>query len=686
MKEFLIFGLSFFISGLAIAEDSLPKGGDHPAVARYRHRADKVTVRGIVKNESGQTVENAQVFVFGMQRQFCPFPKVPSLELGRGSTDRAGVFSIKSNTMSDTNHQVCVIAPGYGTKFVDFDIDSVASNLVSIVLGREQLVRGRIFGPDGKPASQVVVEVRCLVMDGFKIDWFGSSNPGKVLRPLTATSKSDGSFELEGIPSDAIEVWIRIDDERFALVERGTQTGLRQKEGILRLDASNAKPIEIRLSEPVYVSGLVTRRDTGKVIPNAWVGVTFSDIEVPADSHVAAIWTQADEKGQYRVRCGPWASRVHVYAFAPPGTPCPDWSAGPVEVKKGETKIDLPITMPVGILVRGKIINRVTGEPIANAGYVHILRHEKPRTLNEGDANRMYWSNEYHYRYSAEDGTFEQPVPAAETGMILVKAPDSSYVSQITSFGEIQHGRSEPWWSVVEGLAEVETKRDAKALTLNIPLTKGMIVEGNVSGPNGEPVPNGVVVLSTPMHTHHQQAYNGEQWGRPIRDGRFSVAGCDPTNETVLYLLDSENQWGTTVKYNPKVHAGKPLQIKLEVCGSARARFIDAEERPLTGQRGSTAVQMTTSLVLGFKSADSKNVRFPNEVFFGCAASALDPKGYTKLVPDKDGWVTFRGLIPGAPYKWVTSNPKGPFNGPPQAISVVVKPGEITNLGSVTNK
>lgn len=685
MTTFVILSIGLILSGLSKAEDSLPKGGDHPAVARYRHHADKVTVSGVVTNESGQTVKDAQVFVFGIQRQFCPFPKVPSLELGRGSTDRAGVFAIQSNTMSDTSHQVCVIAPGYGTTFVDFDTDSKAINTGSIVLPREQLVRGTIIGPDGKPASQVTVEVRCLFMDNFKINWFGSSNPGKSIRPLTAKSNPDGSFELRGIPTGTLEVWIRIDDERFALFERGTQVGLRQQQGVIRLKDSDKKPIEIRLSKPIYVSGVVTRKDTGKAIPNAWVGVAFSDIELPADSHMAAIWAQTNENGQYRVRCGPWASRVHVYAFAPPGTACPDWSAGPVEVKKGETHISIPITMPVGMLVRGKIINRATGEPIANAGYVHILRREKPKTMNKDDANRMYWSNEYHYRYSAEDGTFEQPVPAGESGMILVKAPDSSYVSQVTSYGEIQNGKSVPWWSVVEGLAEVETKRDAKILTLNIPLTRGMTVEGKVSGPNGEPVHRGFVVTSTPMQTHSQQTYNGEQWGRLIKDGRFSVDGCDPSNETVLYFLDSEHQWGTTITYNPKTHAGKPLQVKLEACGSARARCIDAEKRPLTGQQGAAAIQMAT-LVLGFKDSDSESFGSLHEFVFGCAARTLAPKAYENIMPDKDGWVTFPCLIPGAPYEWVTPNPNGAFSGPPQVKSVSIQSGKVTNLGNMTVK
>ncbi len=686
MRASLVFVLSFVVCVSAFADESPPPGGDHPAIARYRHRVEKETVNGVVVDAQGQVVAGADVFAFGYQRQSCPFPKVPSLELGRGTTDRTGAFSFKSGTMADTSHQLCVIAHGYGTKFVDIDPDGKLLDVGKIVLPAERKIRGKVVGPDGKVAGQVTIEVRSLISDGYTINWFGSPRPGVKLRPLTTKTAEDGTFELRGIPTDAIKIWIRIDDERFALYERGTQVGLRQQEGIIALDGGVEKPVEIRLSEPIYVTGVVSRKDTGAALSKAWVGVTFSDIEVAADSHSAAIWAQTDERGRYRVRCGPWASRVHVYAFAPPGTPCPDWSAGPVEVPKDKAEIDLPVAMPVGILVRGKILDRGTGRPIGHAGYVHILRREKPQTISRDDALRTYWSNEYHYRYSAADGTFEQPVPAGESGVILVKAPDSAYVSQLTSCGEILSGKHGPWWSVVEGVAEVETKSDAKGLTLDIPLTRGVTAEGTVVGPKGEAVIRGVVFTATPLQTHSQQYYGEEEWDRPIKDGRFAVEGCDPSAPIELYFFDPEHQWGTTVRFDPKVQAGKPLKVTLEPCGSARVRCLDPKNRPVTASDSAMAIQSSTALVLGFRASDPKTLAmaFPQNFYFGRPAGTLDPKRYEKLAPNKDGAVVFPSLIPGAPYKWVTAHTNGVFAGPPSGIAVIVKSGATADLGDVT--
>lgn len=684
MRAFLVLVLGLAAGGPAVAADPPPEGGDHPAVARDRHRPEKVTVSGTVTDAQGRAVAGADVFVFGDQRQNCSFPRVPCLELGRGVTDREGAFRFESGTMADTSHQFCVVAPGHGATFVEFDADRKAADLGTVALPAERPVRGKVVGPDGKAAGGVTIEVRGLVMDGYKVRWFGSPRPGETPRPLTAKSAADGTFELRGLPGDAIETWVRIDDERFALYERNPLIGLRQQQGIIPLKDGQGRAVEIKLDAPVYVSGVVTREDTGAPLAKAWVGVTFADIEVPADSHVAAIWARTDDRGRYRVRCGPWASRVHVYAFAPPGTPCPDWSAGPIEVPAGQAEIDLPVTMPVGILVKGKIVETGTGKPVANAGYVHILRREKPRTMDKAAASRAYWANEYHYRYSAADGTFELPVFAGESGVILVKAPDSSFASRVTSCGDILFGKAGPWWSVVEGLAELDTKPGDKGLSLDIPLTRGVTATGTLSGPNGEPVPRAVVFASTPLHAHHQQLFSGDEWAAPARDGAFALPGRDPTATTELYFLDVEHQWGATVRFDPKTQAGKPLKVALQPCGWAKVRFLDPDEKPVR-EDGIALNGFHTALVLGFRASapDPRAMVHPADWYFGQQAFYFDPKRYEKLTPDKDGSVVYPSLIPGAPYKWVTANPKG-FPALPVPADVAVRSGETTDLGTVT--
>jgi hypothetical protein len=674
------------VGWVSIHAEELPQGGDHPAVARYRHRAEKSTVSGAIVDGKGQAVAGATVYCFGYQRQMCPFPKVPCLELGRTTTDGSGKFTLNTSTMADTKHQLCVIAKGHGAAFVDVDLDNKTVDTGKITLPAEQTIRGKVVGPDGKPAGKVTLEVNSLMSEAFVGYWLASPNPGKSASPLKATTDADGTFELHGLPADTVEIWFKIDDERYALHERTSFVdAIRHKEGILRPKEMAGKPVEIKLSAPVYVTGTVTRKDTGTPIANAWVGVTFCDIEVAADSHHEGIWVQTDAKGRYRARCGPWANRVHAYCFAPPGTPCPDWSAGPIEVPKDKAEFSLDIVMPVGILLTGKIIDKASGKPIAGAGFIHIHRREKPKTLKMEDSLRLYWANEYHYRFSNADGSFEQPVLPGESGVLLVKAPGAGYVSKITSCGEILTGKAAPWWSVVEGLADVTTKTTDKALSLDIPLTRGVTTSGTVTGPKGEAVPRCVVFTATPRHAHHQQYYGGDEWNWPVQDGRWTIDGCDPSSPTELYFFDPEHQWGTTVKYDPKTQGDKPLKVTLEPCGSAKVKCLTPDKKPMTGEAGAMAIGFSTALVVGFQATEAKEAMgFPQEFHFGRHTLYLDPTRYEKLVPDKDGVIVYPSLIPGAPYKWVTANVKNPISGPAKSTALTVKPGETIDLGEAT--
>jgi len=140
------------------------------------------------------------------------------------------------------------------------------------------------------------------------------------------------------------------------------------------------------------------------------------------------------------------------------------------------------------------------------------------------------------------------------------------------------------------------------------------------------------------------------------------------------------------VQFDPKVQAGKPLKVTLEPCGSARVRFLDPKNRPVTGSDSAMAVQFSTALVLGFRASDPKTSAspFPQYYYFGCPAGTFDHNRYEKLAPNKDGTVVFPSLIPGAPYKWVTAHPKGVGAGPLSEIAVTVKPGETTDLGDAT--
>lgn len=95
MRASLVLVLSFAVCAPAFADESPPAGGDHPAVAHYRHRAERATVNGIATDARGQVLAGVDVFAFGFQRQACPSPQVPAWNWG-GASRIARVSSLLS--------------------------------------------------------------------------------------------------------------------------------------------------------------------------------------------------------------------------------------------------------------------------------------------------------------------------------------------------------------------------------------------------------------------------------------------------------------------------------------------------------------------------------------------------------------------------------------------------------------
>lgn len=678
------------LSGRSLASAQSPFQSASPEIARYSHLPDTVSIEGVVITHDGAPVNGADIYVFGRQTQVCPFPRLPTLELGRGKTEQSGQFVLTCGTMSDTSFEICVIAPGHAAKFVSFAGNVGPVNIGNIMLAEDRPIMGKILGPNGNPAQNVLVEVRCMIRSDasskFEMSWLGSPKPGMLPAPITAQSDSDGSFILPNLPADITEIWIRIDDERFAPFERvGNFESGRTRDGVISLNRSSDSPIEIKLDEPLYVSGTVKRRDTEEILPNAWVGVTVSDMPLAADSAQVSIWGKTDNHGRYQIRCGRWASLVHAYVFAPPGVPCYDWSVGPIKVPSVGSDLELPIVMPVGKLVKGKVVSKPDGQPIAGASLVYIIRRDRPQKLSRDDAHRVYWSNEYHYRYTSADGSFEQPIPPGEIGTILAKCPDGSFVQHVTSYGEIQSGEHLPWWSVLHGSVVVDETIAAIDQPLEVSVHRGYSVRGEVVDENGQPVNGGVIIRSTPRHDFSFQMYPEKRWTQPFTGGKFAVDGCALNSKTEMYFLDHEKKNGGVLTIQPGATPDASLRVVLRPCGNARVRFVNKNGVPLS-TKSVEALLSTSALSLSLAFAESaKKLRhqiyMPEDALFGCPYRYSHPILAKNLQPQNDGSIIYQSLIPNAPYKLAVIDEDGWQSGSTRVLPIRVSAGEMTDLG-----
>jgi hypothetical protein len=152
-----------------------------------------------------------------------------------------------------------------------------------------------------------------------------------------------------------------------------------------------------------------------------------------------------------------------------------------------------------------------------------------------------------------------------------------------------------------------------------------------------------------------------------VKSGRFEIHGLDPDGAVPFYFLDPHHKLGATVDFTGKSAAGGPVTVRLEPCGTAKARLVDVGGKPVAGFRVGREISMTVTPANIFR-------------YFEAALFIIDPVNYPDgPVSDAMGRIALPALIPGAPYHLSTNG---------RTVSqhdkdFTVKPGEALDLGDV---
>src|SRR5205823_1752074 len=70
-----------------------------------------------------------------------------------------------------------------------------------------------------------------------------------------------------------------------------------------------------------------------------------------------------------------------------------------------------------------------------------------------------------------------------------------------------------------------------------------------------------------------------------LPDGTFSVAVHDPESTYRLQFVAASGQLGAVVDLPGNQAGGEPVTVRLQPCGQATARLVDAQGKPLAGYR-----------------------------------------------------------------------------------------------------
>jgi hypothetical protein len=154
----------------------------------------------------------------------------------------------------------------------------------------------------------------------------------------------------------------------------------------------------------------------------------------------------------------------------------------------------------------------------------------------------------------------------------------------------------------------------------------------------------------------------------------------NPAIEVPAFFLDPERKLGATARFSGRLKADGAATVRLEPCGTARARLVTSDGKPLDRYDARALALLVVT------PGPLQTRRGENGPLFAEEASvvSLDPVNYgSNFQSDAQGRLTLPALIPGATYRVEDFTPA--FGGDDPAIrkEFTVKPGETIDLGDI---
>jgi hypothetical protein len=575
-----------------------------------------------------------------------------------GQTDGEGRFRLAgpggySAALPTLAAAVIASAPGHGLTAQRLD-HALARQDVTVKLQPERVVRGRLVDAQGKPAAGAEVRVH---IPPYPEEEVRGQHPTAIESRLSSVLGSqyccmppEGPFWPKPV----------VTDEQGRFFVRGLGTGKARLEARGdriapdRFDVRTADPedkteVTLRLASVPLLEGRVTEEGSGKPVAGA-------RLIIMADAS-RIVETRTDKEGRYAVRPFPaaWAVRPNTQGklFQVIAHP-PEGSAGLVIrvtdiAMADKDRQELNLSLPVGVVLRGRVTEAGTGKPVAGARVQYRQRNADNPLLREGAAelgfrNTLFleegnvaWPvSTLEAAISGADGRFQMAVPHGP-GHLFILGPALNYVPIETTLRELEGGKPGGPRYYPHAVVPLDLKPGVKAPEVTVTLRRGVTLRGRVVGPDGKPAAQFLVLCRSYIPSGWHQLYLPRNWVEG-RDGSFELPGCDPDKAVTAHFWDRENGLGATAELSAKQTGDKEITVHLKPCGKAEVRCVGLDGKPLAGYRVALIFQFDpgTCWPLNFQLADR-----PIEAnwFYWDSAPA-----------DSEGKATLTNLIPGATY------------------------------------
>ncbi len=633
-------------------------------------------VRGRVLDGDGKPVAAAHVSAIARNKRarqgsdFTPYSEV----LAETVTDPQGNYGLSFARVSPKDYEhgmVIARIDGKGIAWQPFDLDAAQAE-VSLKLPQEEFIRGRFVDREGKPASDVRFWVRSVQLrvedqryvEGADID---SPRPPAAWLP-EVSSDENGRFTIRGVPAGH-GVYFQISgDDRFAPQGISLNTGEPEErgkyDGTYRAQVKNTDSGEealLTLAPGLFFEGVVRYDDTREAVPHARITIWASQQKYGSMVSVAG---ETDANGKYRIcpHPGIWFG---VLAYPPDGTPYLIRQVQDLRWDDKDATIkQVDLSLPRGVLVRGKVVESGTDKPVVGASIQYVP--EEDNNSHDADDIVTGWQN---IRLSNDQGQFEIGVLPGP-GRLLVHGPVNEYVLRQSSSRELSRGKPGGQRVYAHAIEQLDPEVDSKPVEMTLTLERSPMITGEVVDQQGSPVAEALVISRLNIRA------SWLRWRaipQTILDGHFQIGGLAPGEECPIHFLDPKHQMGATVVAKA---GAEPVRVVLEPCGQVTARFVDSKQEPVADFHPSVEMILTPGAWRYAAMGSNSDRLAANSDFI----ANIDRANHWKhRETDKQGRITLPALIPGATYGVVTTrNGKRDF-----AKTFEAKAGTTIDLGDI---
>jgi RNA polymerase sigma factor (sigma-70 family) len=675
----------------ATAKQPVTKKADKPAPA-----PDAPTVKGErevsgrVLSPDGKPVAGAAIVI--AEPSFFGGGLSPS-ELAKTAGDGTFRATVKPLTRAVPDFRALVAhAPGFAADWVNVgEVDSDRP-VTFHLLPDDVTVRGRVVDLEGRPLPRVRVKVVAVcttasgslkpVLDMWPAQPYQALNkarkdmhtPACAGLPAEVSTDKDGRFEIKGVGRERLL--------NLFFEGKGIESAAARVVTIPGFDPKSVAPIPgatnrmmpgtsapdlygpefTRVAKPdAEITGIVTDAKTGKPLAGAQVTGSVENGWSENSSR-----TKTDANGRYRLSGVAKGARRRVVVW--PGENSPYLMAGKVVADApglGETTADVQLTR--GVLLKGRVTDKVTGEPVLGAGihYTPLAGNSVYAKTPGMEAFRMAGGSVS----SDADGAF-QLIVLPGVGLLTAQGETRGPRTKILytqvrldpadeprTIKEVRAGFGDAFLSAEGHVASlynqsaykiIDPAEGADTMRLELQFDPGRSVSGKVVGPDGKPAAGVVAHGLTAAYSRPET----------LPDGSFTASALDSALPRTLVFVDGERKLSGAVRLTGDEKT--PPVVKLQAWAVVTGCIVDADGKPRPGIEVSQFVtegdlnSLYRSAVQGIEARTDATGRFRLDVPFGGVEFRLSLARKGSFIP---------------------------FAGNPGAIKV--PPGETKELGDI---